>query len=183
MKTKFLPVRTSIAVLSILLGAAHVDAAPRDSTTNPAQQVFLRVNWGDDSGGAASDGLIEVYGFSHEIDCPVDAASGLPTGKRQHRPFRLEKYIDAASPVLLETHLAKRQIPSVEIVLVRTDRNGNPVPFYTTKLDGVTISGVSIKGQASGAPPMAEEILFVYEKIIWTYLDGGRSITDTWVQP
>jgi type VI secretion system secreted protein Hcp len=160
-----------------------VDAAPRDSTTNPAQQVFLRVNWGDDSGDAASDGYIEVYGFSHEIVCPTDAASGLPTGKRQHRPFRLDKYIDTASPVFLETHLAGREIPSVEIVLVRTDRNGNPVPFYTTKLDGVIISGISIQGLAIGAPPMVEEVTFVYQRITWTYMDGGRSISDTWVQP
>jgi type VI secretion system secreted protein Hcp len=95
----------------------------------------------------------------------------------------IEKFIDAASPVLLEAFLAKRQIPSVEIVLVRTDRNGNPVPFYTTKLDGVVISGIGIRGLASGGPPMVEEVSFVYQKITWTYMDGGRSISDTWVQP
>jgi len=36
-------------------------------------------------------GKMEVYGFSHEVVSPRDAASGLPTGKRQHKPVRMSK--------------------------------------------------------------------------------------------
>jgi len=34
---------------------------------------------------------MEVYGMSHEVVSPRDAASGLPTGKRQHKPLRTTK--------------------------------------------------------------------------------------------
>ena len=32
------------------------------------------------------EGTITIYGFSHEVISPRDAASGMPTGKRQHKP-------------------------------------------------------------------------------------------------
>jgi len=38
--------------------------------------------------------------FEQEIVSPRDAASGLPTGKRQHKPFTITKELDKSSPVL-----------------------------------------------------------------------------------
>jgi len=38
--------------------------------------------------------------FEQEIVSPRDAASGLPTGKRQHKPFVITKELDKSSPVL-----------------------------------------------------------------------------------
>lgn len=38
--------------------------------------------------------------FEQEILSPRDAASGLPTGKRQHKPFVITKELDKSSPVL-----------------------------------------------------------------------------------
>lgn len=41
-----------------------------------------------------------VINFEQEIVSPRDAASGLPTGKRQHKPFVITKELDKSSPVL-----------------------------------------------------------------------------------
>src|SRR5204862_7406991 len=38
--------------------------------------------------------------FSHEIVSPREPASGLPTGKRQHKPMVVVKRLDKASPLL-----------------------------------------------------------------------------------
>jgi len=38
--------------------------------------------------------------FEQEIVSPRDAASGLPTGKRQHKPFVITKELDKSSPIL-----------------------------------------------------------------------------------
>jgi len=38
--------------------------------------------------------------FNQAIVSPRDAASGLPTGKRQHKPIKFTKEIDKSSPVL-----------------------------------------------------------------------------------
>jgi hypothetical protein len=39
---------------------------------------------------------------SSDVIKPRDAASGLPTGKRQHKPFTITKRIDKSSPTLYE---------------------------------------------------------------------------------
>lgn len=57
--------------------------------------------------GPAGEETMEVYGFSHEVVSPRDAASGLPTGKRQHKPFSVTKPADKATGMLLSTMLAK----------------------------------------------------------------------------
>jgi len=38
--------------------------------------------------------------FEQEVVSPRDAASGLPTGKRQHKPFVITKELDKSSPTL-----------------------------------------------------------------------------------
>lgn len=49
---------------------------------------------------------VEIHGFSYGVISPRDAASGLPTGKRQHQPFRITKETDASSPLLFQHALA-----------------------------------------------------------------------------
>lgn len=48
--------------------------------------------------------LLEVkQGRTRWISQPRDAASGLPTGKRQHKPVTVTKPLDKASPMMLDT--------------------------------------------------------------------------------
>ena len=42
---------------------------------------------------------IMVIAVEHEIISPRDAASGLPTGKRHHKPLTITKEVDKSSPV------------------------------------------------------------------------------------
>lgn len=46
-----------------------------------------------------ADGTCSIT-FEQGIVSPRDAASGLPTGKRQHKPFVITKELDKSSPVL-----------------------------------------------------------------------------------
>ncbi len=41
--------------------------------------------------------------FTNDVVSPRDAASGLPTGKRQHKPIRIVKEIDKSSPLIQRT--------------------------------------------------------------------------------
>ena len=41
-----------------------------------------------------------IISFEQEIVSPRDAASGLPTGKRMHKPFTITKEYDKSSPML-----------------------------------------------------------------------------------
>ena len=49
---------------------------------------------------AGREDLIEVIAVNHEVLTPRDAASGLPTGKRQHKPITITKDVDKSSPLL-----------------------------------------------------------------------------------
>ena len=46
---------------------------------------------------AGREDSIMVIATQHEIVSPRDAASGLPTGKRQHKPFVITKEIDKSN--------------------------------------------------------------------------------------
>lgn len=61
------------------------------------------------------EGSIEVIGFSHGLNLPVDGQSGKITGPRMHSPMHIEKEFDAASPYLYKA-VAKRgqKIPSIQ---------------------------------------------------------------------
>src|SRR4051794_22487380 len=62
---------------------------------------------------------ITVTGLSHEIVSPRDPASGLPTGKRMHKPFVITKEMDKSSPLLLNALNQNENLTSVLIGLLR----------------------------------------------------------------
>lgn len=54
--------------------------------------------------------------FDQEIVSPRDAASGLPTGKRMHKPFVITKELDKSSPVLVRESPTKQSTGKVSMV-------------------------------------------------------------------
>src|SRR3569832_1935456 len=50
------------------------------------------------------EGKIMVIAVSHEIVSPRDPASGLPTGKRMHKPMVITKELDKSTPLLNNVH-------------------------------------------------------------------------------
>lgn len=59
-----------------------------------------------------SDGSC-IISFDQEIVSPRDAASGLPTGKRQHKPFVITKELDKSSPLLARESPTKQSTGKV----------------------------------------------------------------------
>src|SRR5262245_52235966 len=60
-------------------------------------------------------GKIGVIAVSHDIISPRDPASGLPTGKRQHKPFVITKELDQSSPLLLNALVNNENITEWEL--------------------------------------------------------------------
>ena len=114
---------------------------------------------------------IPINAVGHEIVSPRDAASGLPTGKRQHKPFVITKQIDKSTPLIMGALVTNENLTSVLIGMLR---NGNQV--MTIKLTNASISDRVQKGDS-------ETISFTYQKIEWTWIDGGISAQDDWEAP
>lgn len=85
-------------------------------------------------------GWIEISSVSQAV-APRDAASGLPTGKRQHKPVTITKQVDKSSPLLAKaladgTDLSNVTISvdgnvtvlkSARVVSIDRDRSGNEI--------------------------------------------------------
>ncbi len=123
---------------------------------------------------------IMVIAVSHEIVSPRDPASGLPTGKRMHKPFVIHKEWDSSTPQLL-TALAKNEaIKEIEFTFFESAGSGKVKLVRKATLQNAKIKSIRKLPTANGKPPM-EEISFTYQKITWTDLNQVVGVDD-WKQ-
>jgi type VI secretion system secreted protein Hcp len=121
--------------------------------------------------GDGANGVMVLIGLSHAIVSPRDAASGLPTGKRQHKPLVITKPIDKSSPKLMQALFTNENLTEVVITLLR-----NSQAVATIKLVNANVSERQQHGEY-------EQISFTYQKIEWTWKDGGITALDDWESP
>ena len=146
---------------------------------------------GDIEGGATQkgrEGKIIVLAFSHEIQSPRDAVSGQATGKRTHRPFAITKEIDQSSPLLYTALVTNEIISTWELQCFAANRSGKELNNYTVNLTNAVITDIrstmlNNKVTENIKMPLMEEISFVYQKIQWTWVDGGITSMDDWLSP
>jgi len=137
---------------------------------------------------AGREDSIMVIGFSHEVVSPRDAASGLPTGKRQHKPFSIIKEIDKSTPLLMNVLVNNENIKDWELRFWQPSKSGKEVQFYTVQLLNASIASIRAELLNNRYPENMqhkerEHIAFCYQKITWTYEDGGISAEDDWEAP
>lgn len=132
---------------------------------------------------AGREDSIEVYGFSHEVVSPRDSASGLPTGKRQHKPLTVTTPIDKSAPLLLHVWATNENLTMIRIDMWRPSRTGKELQFYTIELVNASIASMTVESSTEAARADRVIISFVYEKIIETWQDGGITAEDDWTQP
>jgi type VI secretion system secreted protein Hcp len=129
------------------------------------------------------EGWIEVIGLDHEIISPRDAASGLPTGKRQHKPLTITKELDKSTPLLFQALVNNENLKDVELRFFRPGKAGKEEQYFTIKLTNASISSVKMQNDSGSAVETTEHVSFVYQKIIWTWTDGGITAEDDWETP
>ena len=135
--------------------------------------------------GSGKDGAIEVWGWSHEVVSPRDAASGLPTGRRQHKPITITKPIDKASPLLMQTLVSNDILSDWTLDVRRADATGAEEIYFTITLSNASVASVrheQLNNQYPDNAPHAprEHVTFTYESIEWVWQDGGVTATDDW---
>jgi len=146
---------------------------------------------GDIKGGVTQkgrEGNILVMAFNHGITTPRDAATGLPTGKRMHRPFVITKEIDKSSPLLYSALVNNENLTTWELSCFGAKTNGAEIKTYTVSLTNATIASIISTMLNNKIPenvkmPLMEEISFAYQKITWTWIDGNIQSSDDWESP
>ena len=134
------------------------------------------------------EGKIMVIAVSHEILSPRDPASGLPTGKRMHKPMVITKELDKATPLLYNVLVNNENVTEWELQFWRPSATGAEQQHFTIKLTNANIASVSLRLPNNKHPDLMkfetyEEIAFTYQKIEWTWTEGGITAMDDWESP
>jgi type VI secretion system secreted protein Hcp len=148
---------------------------------------------GQVKGGITQKGredTIGVIAITHSITSPRDPQSGLPTGKRMHKPWTFTKELDKASPVLFNMLVTNENISSATFKfwapsLKSGATAGSEVQNYTVKLTNANIASLDFRQPNIRDPVLVkyaeyEEIALTYQKIEWTWTDGGLTASDDW---
>jgi len=134
------------------------------------------------------EGAIEVLSVSHSIVSPRDAASGLATGKRMHKPLVITIPLDKSAPLLWNALTQNEALTKFELSFWAPGVNGMDKQEFTIKLTNASVVSIDFgmspetDGVAKAGTPH-ETISFVYQKIEWTWVDGGITAMDDWEAP
>ncbi len=139
------------------------------------------------------ENTILIHSFSLEIDSPRDPASGLPTGKRMHKPLYFLKEVDKSSPLLWNALSNNENLTSVEIQFWAPGVAAAGGVAMEKQIYTVTLTNASIASMLQSMPnnldparaalPLQEEITLTYQKIQWIWNDGGVTASDDWQAP
>jgi type VI secretion system secreted protein Hcp len=146
---------------------------------------------GDIKGSVTQKGRensIMIFAASHAIISPRDAASGLPSGKRMHKPFVVTKEVDVSTPLLYTALVNNEQITKWQLNFWRPSATGAEDQYFTIKLTNASISSVDFHQANNKVPDLMkfaeyEEWSFCYQKIEWTWMKGGVTALDDWESP
>ncbi|MFC1948753.1 type VI secretion system tube protein TssD [Chloroflexota bacterium] len=157
-----------------------------------AQTVHLKLQiGGNDIVGESTtttldrEDTIECSSFTCGVEFPRDENTGALADRRLHSPVTISKRIDQTTPLLLKA-LCEEERVEAEFRFYRPAiaAAGTEEHFYTISLGGARISSVeqqSLDAITGGvdAPPMMEEVSFVFYTITWTYPISGATHRDT----
>jgi type VI secretion system secreted protein Hcp len=133
---------------------------------------------------------VGIISMDHDIISPRDPQSGLPTGQRQHKALVITKELDKSTPLFYNALCTNENLKEVTIKfwtpqIKAAAGAGSEVQHYTIKLTNANIAAIKAKMLNIKDPnlvkyPEMEEIAFTYQKIEWTWTDGGITAEDDW---
>jgi type VI secretion system secreted protein Hcp len=126
--------------------------------------------------------------FHYEVISPRDPATGLPMGKRQHRPVTITKEWGAASPQFFQALISNETLTEVIIDFVTPDAkqpgmaSGGIILSHTIKLTNATVSNISYSTEPlpTGGLRLLEDVSFTFQKIELIDVKGNGMAMDTW---
>lgn len=133
------------------------------------------------------EGSILVSYLQQKKVSPRDAASGLATGKIQHEPLVFRKTVDRSSPLLQTAMSGNENLTVATFKFWRPSPTGAEVQHFTIELTNASISSLNLyhpdtldTGAAGSNVAEQEEIALTYQRIQWTWTNGGITAQDDW---
>lgn len=133
---------------------------------------------------------IGIIAISHSIISPRDPQSGLPTGQRMHKPFVFTKELDKATPLLYNILCTNENVTEAIFKgwtpqIKAATGVGSEVQHFTIKLTNANIASIDFRMYNIRDPNLvkfteSEDISCTYQKIEWTWTEGGITADDDW---
>ena len=129
---------------------------------------------------------ISVFNFSSGVVIPHDAATGQPTGKRQHQTVKFTKQWGAASPQLFQAAVKNETLKTVVFTFTRTTGQGKEEAHWVVTLTNASVVAVrpilnltARTGSAFDGHEL-EEVELTFEKIEIEDKVGKTAASDDW---
>lgn len=171
-----------LAGFAVLANTAPASAQEIFCTVVGAKQGTFQ---GDRTAGKAAS-QIPVLSLTQEITRPFDAATGLGTGMRSHKPLTIVKELDASSPQFFVAAVTNETLRSVTCTFYRAFRGGTGETraYFRIVLTNAAVvdykdAGDGINGSATGDE--RERISLTYQRIELTDLDSNTTAEDNWL--
>ena len=122
---------------------------------------------------------IEILSYSHGVAQQItgDQSNQKRTsGKPNHQDFTITKYLDLASPSLIDYCNEAKPIPTVTFTIGQNE-NGTVNAFMVYTLTNALVSSVSAGGGGGGKPQ--ETVTFNYTAIKWAYKLQTAAVGDS----
>lgn len=158
---------------------------------NPFHLSITGATQGNISAGACDikdrEDTILCQKLDHDVSRPYDIQTGAITSKSVHKPLQVTKEFDKASP-LIYTALGTAEEVTAKLEFYKTNATGNEVVYFTIDLEGAHIVKVKpwipncLDPDQESLKDM-EDVQFTYNKITWTFVDGGIICVDEWKAP
>jgi type VI secretion system secreted protein Hcp len=115
------------------------------------------------------------------------------SAERQHKALVITKELDRSSPILHQALGSNETLKECELQfwapqLRATTGTGTEVQHFTIRLTNASIASIRMQMPNIRDPELMkletfEEIAFTYQKIEWTWTDGGITAVDDWESP
>ncbi len=168
--------RITALVLCCLLPASLCQAAPSVDVILTANGTTIPGEGTANPGGG--NDYINGLGFDHEVI--------VVAGRRTHKPIRIVKPIDKATPLLYKA-LVQNEVISGEFRFWRPSPSGDgsQEQYYKVTITGGRITGVrnwktNTRDLSADRAGDLEEVSITYQSITWTWTEGGIEFNDTW---
>jgi len=102
---------------------------------------------------------------------PMDAQSGLTTGRQVVRPIVVTKAVDKSSPLLMNSCSVNESATTVHFTYTRTGINGTVNTFLTVVLKNALIADFNHLALADGSS--VEKLTLSFTSLDFTWTDGG----------
>ena len=167
-----------IGLISISLFVPKVNSGLPESSTTETDAVPILMNlWveSENSGNiegsettAGREGSMQVLGYHHQISASAESTN-------QFYPFRIVKYVDKASPLLMQAMCNRENLENVILRFYRDTGLGNFEEYYRIELVDAKI--IQIESHALESGGFTETLSFNYMSITWIWIEGGIEYT------